>query len=164
LLLAACNASSVAEPEYGLQREVELQGTIQALQTELESAQSAPLREPYPFEGLWVTETDDLTTTGQILVITDKHFYQVTTFTPNGSDVPTNLMEMFAILESVDQEAKHMDLRIQWFRNNGQFGGFDYPVANVVYEVSGDSLRIAIQRTGDGVYPEQPDPLPYYRQ
>jgi hypothetical protein len=164
LVITACASSPDSELESRLEWEVDLQGTIQALETELDQAQAEPVDESYPFEGMWVTESEDISTTGQILVITKEHFYQVATFTAQGSDVTTNLMEMFATIEAVDPGLGHIELKVQWFRNNGKFGGFDYPIANVVYEVSGDTLRIAIQRTGDSRYPELPDPLPYYRQ
>jgi hypothetical protein len=146
------------------ERELELQSTIEAMQEELESNLANGMEEAFPFDGVWVSESDDPALQWQVLVITSTYFYKVETQKPASSDIPEGVQEMFASIEAVDNDAQHIDLRIEGFRVNGRLVGFDFPIANVVYEVDGDVLKIGIARTGDGQYPPAPDDLAYYRK
>ncbi|MDF1501237.1 MAG: hypothetical protein P1P76_12290 [Anaerolineales bacterium] len=138
--------------------------TIEALQREIDSLADGPEIESLPFEGFWVSESEDPSQTAQILVITPDSFYTLRTYDPDAPGLDPSAYEMYAEITSIDEANGHMVLRTQWFRTNGRFGGFDRPTARVTYRVEGDVLRLSLVRSDDGQFPESADSDPYYRQ
>jgi hypothetical protein len=162
ILLFACAPSF--EPNLYTQREADLQGTIAALEVESQASEASRLEAAFPFEGFWVSESDDPGMSAQILVITKDSFYELQTYDASAPNLPVSAHEMFADIVSVDSESNHIILRTKWFRTNGQFGGFGNPTATVTYAVENDLIRIGLLRIDDTQFPETPDSEPYYRK
>lgn len=164
LALMGCGASSAVDADPQATRVRELSGTIEALESRLQTAQAAGADEPLPFEGLWVSESDDPEQMGQILSISRDGFYALETYSPSAADYPPAAREMFAEIQSYDLAKNHITLRIQWVRTNGVMGGFNVPRALVTYAVEEDAIQIAISRTGDGQFPELVEFRQYFRK
>lgn len=164
VLFLACAITPSPEPTQDMQPQVDVLTTIEALEGETQTYEATQASAPLPFEGFWISESDDLTQSGQLLAITEDSFYQLQTYDPVAPNLPVSAREMFAEIVSYDLASNHMVLRIKWFRTNGQFGGFDHPTATVTYDVDGDILRIGILRRDDTQFPEAPNPEPYYRK
>lgn len=164
MLFFACTPPPSSEPSLDIQREVALQSTIAALEGELQTSDASRAEAALPFEGFWVSESDDPSRSAQILVITKDSFYMLQTYDPSAPDLPVSAREMLAEIVSVDTKSNHILLRTRWFRTNGQFGAFGNPVATVTYTVDGDVLRIGMLRIDDTQFPEAADSEPYHRR
>jgi len=166
VLLTSCRLISITAKEDSSPQEdpiLELEATVAALMSEGQPAQT-PASEPLPFQGLWVSASDDPAQAGQILVLTPESFYQVQTFDPLAPDYPPAARETFAEIVSYDLENSQLTLRIQWLRTNGTWGGFDQPTALITYRLEDDVLQIGISRSGDGQFPVSTGPLQYHRR
>jgi len=102
---------------------------------------------PLPFEGLWVSESDDLTRTDQVLAITGKSFYWIRT--GNWARVvseqgkPGGAHEEYAEIVSYDLQQGYISLRINWVRYNGVFVGFGDRGRDLFYVIDGDSIKVS---------------------
>lgn len=164
LALMGCGVSSAVDPDPQATRVVELAGTIEALESRLQTAQDAEAEEPLPFEGLWVSESDDPEKTGQILSISRDSFYALETYSPSAADYPPAAREMFAEIQSYDLENNHITLRIRWLRTNGVMGGSNVPTALVTYAIDEDAIQIAVSRSGEGQFPVEAGTRRYLRK
>jgi hypothetical protein len=86
-----------------------------------------------PFEGIWTN--DD----GTVLVLTANRFYFKFLQGQEGEVVTEN----FAEILDYDIEAGHLHIYMDAVLLDTQPGGFDYPQRYLVFEIDGDTLRIA---------------------
>lgn len=113
-----------------------------------------------PFEGLWISKSDDLTRTGQVLAITGKSVYWIQTGNwarvPSEQGKPGGAHEEYAEIVSYNLQQGYISLLLNWARYNGVFIGFGDRARELFYVLDGDSIKVS---TGGG------DPFEtYYRK
>jgi hypothetical protein len=102
---------------------------------------TAPQASPAIY-GLWVKDLPD--SQRDLLTITEKAFYLVE-FDATGEGM---VRESYYSISSVDWVNGVMQMRLEWVRVNGRYGGFDSPSKQARVSVDGDTLYFSIADVG----------------
>jgi hypothetical protein len=136
-LLAACSpAPTVVEPAPV---------TLDPLPVTAESAACPSLTAPDAspaLYGLWVKDLPD--SQRDLLTITESAFYRVE-YDASGDGM---VRESYYAITGVDWVNGVLQLRLQWVRVNGRYGGFDSPSKQARVVVDGDTLYFSLADVG----------------
>jgi hypothetical protein len=94
---------------------------------------TADYRLELPFEGIWTNDE------GTVLILTANRFYFKFIQGQEGEVVT----ETFAEILDYDLDAGHLHIYMDSILLNTRPGGFDYPQRYLIYQIDGDTLRIA---------------------
>ena len=99
--------------------------------------------------GLWMKEEDsNKGTARELLTVTENSVYLVETTGGKGNG---SLRETFFDVTDVDWVNGVITLSAKWVRNNGNYGGFDYPLRYMKVSIDGETLFFSMGDEGQGV-------------
>jgi hypothetical protein len=87
-------------------------------------------------------------TARELLTVTENSVYLVETTGGKGNG---SLRETFFDVTDVDWVNGVITLSAKWVRNNGNYGGFDYPLRYMKVSIDGETLFFSMGDEGQGV-------------